>query len=31
MEGADGNFTDASGDGYTLEENRQFFLSGSSE
>ena len=31
MEDADENFTDASGDGYTLEENRQFFLSGSSE
>lgn len=26
--GADANFTDASGDGYGLEENRQFFLSG---
>ena len=29
MGDADANFTDASGDGYTLEENRQFFLSGS--
>jgi hypothetical protein len=29
--GGDDNFTDASGDGYTLEENRTFFLQGSEE